>query len=171
MGMDVIGRKPTNEVGEYFRNNVWYWRPLWDYCNTIAPDLCDGVNGHYNDGDGLNEEGAIKLAEILFGQLESGETARYETEYREVLANLPRHDCMLCHGTGVRTDEIGVSMGMPTRELDEAVSLVVGRTHGYCNGCNGEGVENDWMTNYPFDVENVREFANFLRHSGGFQIW
>lgn len=28
MGMDLYGKKPLNPVGEYFRNNVWWWRPL-----------------------------------------------------------------------------------------------------------------------------------------------
>lgn len=27
-----------------------------------------------------------------------------------------------------------------------------------------------WDLNYPFDVENVKEFAEFLEFSGGFQI-
>ncbi|QOR55575.1 MAG: hypothetical protein UMS36scaffold28_65 [Phage 59_13] len=29
MGMDVYGVKPKSKQGEYFRNNVWSWRPLW----------------------------------------------------------------------------------------------------------------------------------------------
>ena len=31
MGMDVYGENPKNEKGEYFRNNVWWWRPLGDF--------------------------------------------------------------------------------------------------------------------------------------------
>ena len=27
MGMDVYGLEPRKEKGEYFRNNVWWWRP------------------------------------------------------------------------------------------------------------------------------------------------
>ena len=38
MGMDVIGLKPTSKEGEYFRNNVWWWGPLADYCMEVAPD-------------------------------------------------------------------------------------------------------------------------------------
>jgi hypothetical protein len=40
MGMDVYGKDAVSEKGEYFRNNVWYWRPLWNYCIEVAPDLC-----------------------------------------------------------------------------------------------------------------------------------
>jgi hypothetical protein len=28
MGMDVYGKEPKSDKGEYFRNNVWWWRPL-----------------------------------------------------------------------------------------------------------------------------------------------
>ena len=31
MGMDVSGMNPSSETGEYFRNNVWWWRHLWNY--------------------------------------------------------------------------------------------------------------------------------------------
>lgn len=51
MGMDVIGQSPVSERGEYFRNNVWWWHPLWEYCERLAPDLIPSDNlGHYNDG-------------------------------------------------------------------------------------------------------------------------
>ena len=29
--------------GIYFRNNVWWWRPLWNYCYNIAPDLVGDI--------------------------------------------------------------------------------------------------------------------------------
>ena len=35
MGMDVFGLAPKEEKGEYFRNNVWWWRPLWDFVAQI----------------------------------------------------------------------------------------------------------------------------------------
>ena len=35
MGMDVYGIAPEKEWGEYFRSNVWWWRPLWDYTAEI----------------------------------------------------------------------------------------------------------------------------------------
>ena len=77
MGMDVYGKNPTSEKGSYFRNNVWWWRPLWDYCLEVAPELCSDVSGHTNDGEGLDEAGAIALSEILFQELWDGKTAQY----------------------------------------------------------------------------------------------
>jgi len=55
MGMDVMGMNATSEKGEYFRNNVWWWRPLWDYCLNEHGDIAGQVeHGHSNDGDGLD---------------------------------------------------------------------------------------------------------------------
>ena len=171
MGMDVIGNNPSTEQGEYFRNNVWWWRPLWDYCTDVAPHLCGEVSGHYNDGDGLDEQGARELAVILRSNIEGGYTAAYEAEYNEYIASLPRHKCDLCEGTGIRTDKVGQDMGMPTRELEPEVAIIVGRTHGWCNSCRGEGKVDDFNAGYPFSVENVQEFAAFLEGCGGFKIW
>ncbi len=38
------------------------------------------------------------------------------------------------------------------------------------NGCDSSGRVLNFATHYPFDLENVREFARFLRASGGFEI-
>lgn len=168
--MDVYGKAPKSERGEYFRNNVWWWRPLWDYCEHVAPELVGGVSGHTNDGDGLNAEGAEQLSQILMITLSDGTCEAYETGYRKEIAELPHETCDLCVGTGIRSDKIGIEQGMPTKELDEAQASILGRTHGWCNKCNGNGWVEHWATHYPFSKDNVREFAEFLADSGGFEI-
>lgn len=170
MGMDVFGTAPTTERGEYFRNNVWWWRPLWNYCIEVAPELTSEVSGEYNDGDGLNAEGAIALSNILFEKIGRGHTAQYQKDYYAEIADLPREDCKHCNSTGIRTDEVGVSAGQPDRALSPEVAILVGREFGWCNGCDGVGSKENWAASYPFDVQNVREFAEFLAESGGFSI-
>jgi hypothetical protein len=39
MGMDVFGRMPTAEEGQYFRANVWMWRPIHDLIEALCGDL------------------------------------------------------------------------------------------------------------------------------------
>jgi hypothetical protein len=170
MGMDVYGKSATSEKGEYFRNNVWWWRPLWNYCVEVAPELCGDVEGHTNDGDGLDEDGAKALSEILFGELWNGNTARYEHEYNLERGSQPRRDCELCGTTGIRTDAVGMEMGQPDKELSPEVQILTGRTHGWCNGCDGVGTREPWDMSYPFSVDNVKEFAEFLSECGGFSI-
>lgn len=150
MGMDVYGKSATSEKGAYFRNNCWWWRPLWDYCQSVSFVAQQVKDGHYNSGGGLNAEDAKLLAETLFAEIDAGRTLAYEQEYRAQLAALPLEECDLCHGTGTRHDAI---------------------VQGECNGCEGKGQRRHWATHYPFEVENVREFAEFLQDSGGFEIW
>jgi hypothetical protein len=170
MGMDVYGNNPISEKGEYFRNNVWWWRPLWDFCEEIAPELVSGVQGHTNDGDGLDEEGAKALANILTISLSEGVVDTYEQKRNEYLASLPKEECNLCDSTGIRTDNVGVEHGMDVQVLSDAEASALGRTIGYCNGCSGLGWKDSWETHYPFSKVNVQEFAEFLADSGGFKI-
>lgn len=169
MGMDVVGKNPATSTGEYFRNNVWSWRPLWDYCISVAPEICDSVCAD-NSGDGLNAADAEQLGQLLLEEIVTGRTARYKKHYDARLSRLPRTDCSYCDATGIRTDEVGLMHDMPSRELDEASQILFGRTHGWCNACRGEGKLDHFETGYPFSVENVRAFAEFCCESGGFEI-
>jgi hypothetical protein len=173
MGMDVYGKEPQSKEGEYFRNNIWYWRPLWGYCCEVADDIIGkelADVGFSNNGHGLDSEGAVMLAERLFQEIESGKTAEWKKDYDAQLAALPMEPCKYCEETGIRTDKVGVTHGMSTRELSEDMAIILGRTHGTCNACNGVGKKPAFATSYPFEVENVLEFANFCKDSGGFQI-
>lgn len=171
MGMDVIGVNPKSETGSYFRNNVWWWRPLADYCLTNHPHIAEACEyWHSNDGDGLDEEGSIALANALMDDIATGKVSDWERTYNEWRASLPREACRYCDCTGIRTDDVGVEMGMAEKELEPEVQILTGRTHGWCNGCRGIGTTESMLAEYPFSEENVREFAKFLTECGGFQI-
>lgn len=170
MGMDVYGKNPSSETGRYFRNNVWWWRPLWNYCCTVSPEARGVKYGHSNDGDGLDADGATMLAATLQAELDSGRTAEYERAYNARMKSMPDEPCRYCGGTGVRTDEVGVNHGMPERTIDEPGHPRHGQK-GWCNGCDGKGTVRPFDTGYPFSEQNVREFAAFLRDSGGFEIF
>jgi hypothetical protein len=171
MGMDVYGVNPKSEKGSYFRNNVWWWRPLADYCIENHSDIAEKCElWHSNDGDGLDAESAYALAERLFDDLRNGKVAEHERTYNEWRASLPREACEYCNCTGIRNDKVGVENGMPEKKLKPEVQILVGRTHGWCNGCDGVGTTESWMAGYPFSEENVKEFAEFLVDCGGFQI-
>jgi hypothetical protein len=156
MGMDVYGVTPKSSKGEYFRNNVWYWRPLWDYvesCGLLTPE--EAEYGHSNDGFLIDASKAELIADVLDSRLRSGEVAEYAAKYKAELDALPLEECELCGGTGKRTDAIAEA----NPHLKER-----------CNGCEGGGKKKNFATHYPFEVENVQEFAAFCRESGGFTI-
>ena len=146
MGMDVYGKS-----GNYFRNNVWWWRPLADYIKEVAPEEITSNCQYWqsNDGDGLDAENSKKLADFLQAEIDSGRTKAYEAEYEKSQDALPDEKCDLCNGTGQRNDNI---------------------IQGTCNKCKGKGKVRPWPTYYPFSAENVQEFVNFLKESEGFEI-
>ena len=173
MGMDVFGTNPATEEGKYFRNNVWWWRPLWIYSCDIGSEIIDSQTaeeGHMNMAAGLNAEQASKLAELLQEEIDSGRTAQYESHINEVRASLPREDCKWCNATGIREDEVGLKDGHPFKELKPEIQILTGRTYGWCNACDGIGTVENWAANYPFSLENVINFVKFCRESGGFHI-
>ena len=171
MGMDVYGVKPKNEKGEYFRNNVWWWHPLWDYCLDNYPLIAGKVeHGHSNSGDGLNSSDSKKLALLIKKDIESGKAQKYADKRQAYLDSLPLKECEYCNATGIRTDKVAIELGMPTKELSPEIQIFTGRTHGWCNGCDGKGTTKSWETQYPFDVKNLAHFQEFLDNCGGFSI-
>ncbi len=151
MGMDVYGDKPKNEDGKYFRNNVWWWRPLWDYCLENYPSIAGKVeDGHSNSGYGLNASDSKKLAIMIKKDIDSGKVEQYSVNRKIELESLPLENCQYCLATGIRNDEY---------------------VKGKCNSCEGTGKIKSWLTHYPFDVENVISFQRFLDNCGGFKIF
>jgi hypothetical protein len=170
MGMDVYGRKPTAEVGEYFRRNVWGWRPLADLCIDLAPAITAGCqHWHSNDGDGLDATLALSLACELRAALADGRAASYVATRDTALKALPDETCHICGGTGVRTDKLGREMGQHTRRINEPSHPRHGKK-GWCNGCDGRGTTRPSATWYYLDVSDVAEFTAFLEACGGFEI-
>tara|TARA_R100000734_G_C3317220_1_gene110152 strand:+ start:1292 stop:1849 length:558 start_codon:yes stop_codon:yes gene_type:complete len=139
--------------GYYFRNNVWYWRPLWHYiCEAVAPKILsedDKNGGAYNDGYKINAVKAIYIADKIQQLDESGELDSYAEQFEKARKSLPKTTCEHCRGKGERNDK---------------------HVKGKCNACDGSGKASHMASHYPFDADNVREFGKFCRASGGFEV-
>lgn len=141
-----------NTPGAYFRNNCWWWRPLWDYVSEVCCDILseeDIQGGTHNSGYKITAEKAVKLAERLNLAVKTGAVKKHAFEYKQWQESLPKVRCRICGGSGQRDDEY---------------------VKGQCNACQGEGKVEPWAKSYPFDEENVVEFAKFCASSGGFEI-
>ena len=138
--------------GTYFRNNVWYSRPLWDYVCFACDDILDEEDanaGHSNSGHQIDEKKAELIAAKLKVLIENGDVSFFATERQKALDDMPDVECEICNGTGLRKD----------MKIDNG-----------CNGCQGKGARRPFNTQYPFDIDNVKEFAKFCEQSGGFEI-
>lgn len=152
MGMDLHGLDAKSEAGTYFRNNCWWWRPLWSYVESVArPVLLEEQwsGGCYNDGTEVSAEQALSIADLLDAALKSGAVEMEERKYKDELDRLPDEKCKYCKGTGTRKDM---------------------RVKNGCNVCLGKGKHRPMETQYPFGQDNVKEFSKFCRESGGFTI-
>lgn len=165
------GMRPESPVGMRFERSIWCWRALWDYCETNFPDLDYTVDYMWMDGhERLSRKHTRRIADRLIADLESGAAQTY-TDSRVIIASaLAASDCDLCDGTGVRTDEVGHDLMLDEHELLPEIAMATGRTHGWCNGCYGEGKMSAWETMYKLTVDDIRDFAVFLEYCGGFKV-
>lgn len=170
MGMDVFGKAHTAPEGEYFRRSMWGWRPLADCLTTLAPDETKACRyWQSNDCDGLDAAGSIRLANKI-AELQSRDMiSAYVKTRDEALARLPDEPCVHCDGTGVRSDAVGVQLGMPTRQIDKPDHPRAGEV-GWCNGCDGVGNSRHSDTYYALATQDLEDFRLFLLACGGFEI-
>lgn len=177
MGMDVYGRKPKTEKGEYFRNNVWYWHPLWDYCEYISPDITKAVNSpHSNDGDGLGAVASRRLGFALKESVTNGTAEAYVKEYYEKMANLPKSPCV-CTVVKSTEDSIGTQLSLmlsqmlydPTGTIPFPKEITRDPIED-CSSCNGTGLVNSFSSHYHINLQNISDFSDFLIDCGGFNI-
>ena len=161
--------------GIYFRNNVWWWRPLWNYCYAVAEDIIepnmrrmeykydddndepiyeesqwvksDFDSGHCNDGSGLDGKHARLLGNRLMETIADGTAIKYQADYLQHMQDISKDTCSICNGNNIGN----------TKKKD-------------CKKCDGTGETESFDKNYPFDVDNVERFALFCIESGGFEI-
>ena len=178
MGMDVYGKAPTSEVGTYFRRNVWWWHPLADLILDLAPaEAAPCQYWHTNDGDGLDAEQSVALADKLDQLMQACQVRGWIAEFNRQKEADPTETCFCCGGSGVRDDEIGRQMGQPDRaipvdakDLDDKGRHPRAGQKGWCNGCDGRGYMTSAVASYHITFEDVVEVRDFLRASGGFEI-
>ena len=82
---DELHKFEQHNPGKYFRNNCWWWRPLWDYVYYELDVLTaqDWDKGHYNGGHTIPETKAVKIGAELYIHIVTGKIAEYKKEYDE----------------------------------------------------------------------------------------
>ena len=107
MGFDVIGVKPKNDTGKDFRNNVWFWRPLWHLISNNTPDLSEEEksNGHFNNGytfDGKSHKAVIETLKRLL----------HDKPFDEVQKALSQSPYLMMGGRKIVVGELSFAFGM-----------------------------------------------------------
>ncbi len=134
MGMDVYGRAPLSDEGEYFRANVWSWRPIHELIektNVLPKEMVYEMS--FNDGAGPDKHQALLLAAAMENMVE-----------------------------GMDDD----NTFMLSSEVDGPVAAILSHF-------KEQGIEivSPRGPVYQAEVSHVREFIEFCRASGGFEVW
>lgn len=152
MGMDVYGRNPTEPAGEYFRANVWGWRPIHALIR-VANDLADGnlfdeetldLMGH-NDGAGLERQNECTTLAYILGKLLTPE--RLEQIGFVVIDNEINYP--IFGDDDLVVDEEGRLLKKSEVEFDDA---------------------NTVRSAYGTTFDHVKKFIEFLKYCGGFEV-
>jgi Asp-tRNA(Asn)/Glu-tRNA(Gln) amidotransferase A subunit family amidase len=158
--------KYENEiVGDYFRSNVWWWRPLAgyviQYTGCINED--DAEKWSYNDGHEVDDETAQQIHNQLQVLIESGHTQKFADDYEKERQKMEKHNDKVekelkkfCKSVEKKLGKTNLAPAdFPKDDHDEWERIYHKRKSG---------------GSYPFSVEHVKEFAEFCRYSGGFRI-
>ena len=156
----------ADNPGEYFRNNVWWWRKLWIFvCNSCDKILSekDISGGSFNDNHLITEDKALAIADRLDALLEDGTV---DTIQKDVMEQV----------------EAGRKINKQVeKEIQELRKLVIKATGNedivpmnypeeWREQYDKIRSKENWSSRYPFHKDNVKEFSKFCRQSGGFRI-
>jgi len=150
--------------GYYFRNNVWWWRPLAQYVIEHTKVITDQkkIEGFsYNDGVEINEEEAVQIAKQLKHLIKTGHTKKYEEDYMLAYKKAELHN------KKVQKELDSFQKAMDKKHGDIAPKDYPKEDYVKWNAIYSKRDDNG---TYPFAERNVKEFAEFAEQSGGFQI-
>jgi len=152
--------------GHYFRNNVWWWRPLAylieDKCKDFLTDE-QRKSLHYNDGKEYPDKVAVKIANRLQEVLDSGELLKLKEEHDAEMQKAKKHNDKISEE--LEKLKLEVEKIRPDENL-----APVNYPFPYNKHWEEINAKKNWADSYPFDIDNVKEFILFARCSGGFSI-
>ena len=153
--------KYQNQSGTYFRNNCWYWRPLADYVIRFTKVVADKdtQSWAFNDCYEVSKEDAEMISQQLDHLISTNHTKDYETRYNKLVADAEKYNLKV------------------KKDIDKLGNLPRNKNLAPAKYNKKDKLEWDRLynkqksiANYPFKLENVKEFSEFCKNSGGFTI-
>jgi hypothetical protein len=161
MGVDISGRKPKTEEGDYFSSNWWGWRPILALSEAAMLNSKLDYDTSYwgsNDGKGLRtQKQCDKLADAI-ELLISNNYNEYLTEDDDRIYIVMGSWCEAGTGQFVPS-AFTESLNEQYEYGDILYTPVV--------AANGTMVESAHATS----LGRLKGWITFLRNCGGFKIW
>ena len=161
----ISNKWEADNVGIYFRNNVWWWRPLADLIIKLCKLLDEKQKEHLHDNGGYeySEATANYIADTLEAFVKSPVAKRTELAHKKQRKKADAHNKKV----QLKLDALRVEAIAKTGNKNIA-------PRDYPKDLNDkwESIyrEHDHTASYPFALKNVKEFIKFLRECGGFTV-
>ena len=163
----------ADNPGDYFRANVWTWRPIWNFVCEVCPDILteeDFKRGHYNDNHLIEEDRAIDIAKRLREKMDLA--IKRQSLYDKELPEKEKFNKMLEEAARFLFENIS-KRHSPTSMLITCPGDM--QTHDPENYKRWETLMHSGNiqfdeTSYPINAQWIEDFANFAENSGGFRI-
>ena len=157
-------------VGVYFRANVWCWRPIWNYVYDTTDVLTDEDYrlGHENSCHKITEEKAVRIGKELLSNIKDA----YAKQDKYDKDSKPRRKFNeLCDQAAecLYEEVVDKSDGLITCPGDMKIHDPANYKRWEILSHFGGGLQFS-ETSYPFNADYIKEFANFCLNSGGFEI-
>jgi ElaB/YqjD/DUF883 family membrane-anchored ribosome-binding protein len=157
--------KFINQSGVYFRNNVWWWRPLAEYVlkhTKVIPEH-EQESWQYNDCTEVSKQNAEMIAQQLDYLIKSGHTKQFEKEYEKIRKKIEKHNEKVEKELETFSQSVKKKMRNDNLAPKDFPKEDYKKWEKIYNKRNSSG-------SYPFSEENVKEFSEFCKNCGGFTI-
>jgi hypothetical protein len=131
MGFDLMGQKAKNKSGEYFRNNVWWWRNLWFFVTLNCQRILTREEmdyGNWNAGKKIVKQKADRIVKKLKETIADGTAKEFEDQIAEVVKDAKEHNRKLEKG-----------MSDPDYEITEHYPFTVENLKGFIKFVENSG--------------------------------
>ena len=151
--------------GVYFRNNVWWWRPLANLiienCDWLTQEQKERL--HDNSGFEFSEDEALTIADTLQKQVDDGTAAEREEVNKREMAVAEEWN----KGIHAKQEELEKEV---KKETGDAKLVPYDYPEPFKKKWDDLQKSEDRRASYPFVEANVKRFIAFLRECGGFQV-
>jgi hypothetical protein len=154
-----------NQSGTYFRNNVWWWRPLAEYVlnyTKVIPEH-EQESWQYNDCTEVSKQNAEMIAQQLDHLIKIGHTKQFEKDYEKTRKKIEKHNEKVEKELETFSQSVKKKMKNDNLAPKDFPEEDHKKWEEIYNKRNSSG-------SYPFSEENVKEFSEFCKNSGGFTI-
>ena len=151
--------------GEYFRANVWYWRPIWNFVCASCDDFLSDADifaGDSNSGDKISKTKAKRIASRLRNLDKQGIIQSWEDEMMSHYNKAKEHNKKVEEELEEFRKEMKEKHGSDMAPADYPKKDYAKWNEIYS--------KRDWSGSYPPSREHIVRFSRFCEESGGFEI-